>query len=95
MVGFGASRIIAHQGYTTRVLGVLAYQAPELIHVIKEAATDAQTDEEIFMDLSALDGIFSDSVTTKTDVYAYAMVALEVCSALDIVCKGGAFALAS
>jgi serine/threonine protein kinase len=76
---FGRSRIIGNRGFTTRVLGVLAYQAPELIHVMEEAATDAETDEEVPVDDSPIDKeIFSDKLTTKTDVYAYAMVALEI-----------------
>ena len=59
---------------------------------MEEAATDAETDEEVPVDDSPIDKeIFSDKLTTKTDVYAYAMVALEVCSVLDIICKGGVF----
>jgi len=76
---FGRSRIIGHRGFTTRVLGVLAYQAPELIHATEEAAKDAEIDEEVPMDDLPIDKeIFSDKLTTKTDVYAYAMVALEI-----------------
>jgi len=89
---FGRSRIIGHRGFTTRVLGALAYQAPELIHVMEEAAIDAETDKEVPMDDSPIDKeIFSENLTTKSDVYAYAMVALEVCSVLNIIWKDGVF----
>jgi len=82
--------IYIFQGFTSRVLGVLAYQAPELIHVMEQAAVDAETDEEVPEDESPIDKeIFSDALTTKTDVYAYAMVALEVCSTLGIIRNHG------
>jgi hypothetical protein len=66
-------------------LGVFAYQAPELI-ATTEAATDAETDEEVPINESPIDReIYSDKLTTKTDVYAYAMVALQVCSVFDVI----------
>jgi hypothetical protein len=74
------------------ILGALAYQAPELIRSMEEHVEDAEIDEEVPMDDSPMvEEILSDKLTTKTDVYAFAMVALEVCSVLDIICKGGAF----
>lgn len=82
---FGRSRIIGHRGFTSRVLGTIAYQAPELIHARtqEEAATDidADVDEEVHVDESPADKeIYSDKLTTKTDVYGYGMVALEILS---------------
>jgi hypothetical protein len=78
------------------ILGVVAYQAPELICVVGEAATDAEMDEEVPIDESPIDkDIQIDKLTTKSDVYAYVMVALEVCLVFDIICKDGVFGPAS
>jgi hypothetical protein len=61
-----------HRGSTTIALGTNGYQAPELISARRTTddegtSNESYTDREIFL-------------STKTDVYAFAMVALEVCS---------------
>jgi hypothetical protein len=63
-----------HKGSTTVARGADRYQAPELIsarHTTEDEglSNESYTDREI---------IYSKQ-TTKTDVYAFAMVALEVC----------------
>jgi serine/threonine protein kinase len=73
---FGRSRIIGHRGFTSIVLGTPGYQAPELIQ-----ALEADMNEEGSTDESPVDQeVYSGKLTTKTDVYGYAMVALEIFS---------------
>jgi len=72
---FGRSRIIGHRGFTSLVLGTLGYQAPELIRAIEEADGEGSTDE------SPVDQeVYSGKLTTKTDIYGFSMVALEIFS---------------
>jgi hypothetical protein len=72
-----------HKGSTTLAFGATGYQAPELIG----ARRAADTNEEVLSNESYMDReIFCDKLTTKTDVYAYAMVALEVCLIIDLKC---------
>jgi serine/threonine protein kinase len=72
---FGRSRITGHRGFTSLVLGTLVYQAPELIQFVQEP----DTNEEVRTAVSPVDKeIYNDKLTTKTDVYAYAMVTVEV-----------------
>lgn len=71
---FGRSRIIGQRGFTSHVLGTIAYQAPELI----TAMQDDQTDHEDAADELIEAEIYNDRLTKKSDIYAYAMVALEV-----------------
>jgi hypothetical protein len=73
---FGRSRIIGRGGFTSRVLGVLVYQAPELQGLEGVAIADGTEAGVTIVEKE----IFSDKLTKQTDVYAYAMVTLEVCS---------------
>jgi hypothetical protein len=58
------------------VLGNIRYQAPELIGAMEDVDEDIEMNEGGLADEPE---IYSDKLTTKTDVYAYAVVALEVC----------------
>jgi len=71
---FGRSRIIGRGGFTSRVLGVLVYQAPELQGMEGYAIGDGNEAGVTIVEKE----IFSDKLTKQTDVYAYAMVTLEV-----------------
>jgi len=82
---FGRSRIIGLHGFTSRVLGNIGYQAPELIGVMDDVDVDAEMDEEGLADEPFVEQIYSDKLTTKTDIYAYGAVALEVCSDIMII----------
>jgi len=77
---FGRSRIIDHQGFTSCVLGTIGYMAPELLGAVEEANEDVDTDDEEGStdDAYKAQEIYNDKLTTKTDVYAYAMVAVEI-----------------
>ena len=75
---FGRSRIIGLHGFTSRVLGNVGYQAPELIGIMDDVDMDAEMNEEGLADEPFVEQIYSDKLTTKTDIYAYGAVALEV-----------------
>jgi hypothetical protein len=62
-----------HRGSTTLALGANGYQAPELIGV-RGTPDYGGLSNESYADRE----IFCDKLSTKTDVYAFAMVALEV-----------------
>jgi hypothetical protein len=64
-----------HRGSTTIALGANGYQAPELISA-RRTTDDEGPSNESYTDRE----IFYNRLSTKTDVYAFAMVALEVCS---------------
>ena len=59
------------------MLGNVGYQAPELIGIMDDVDMDA---EEGLADEPFVEQIYSDKLTTKTDIYAYGAVALEVCA---------------
>jgi len=63
-----------HRGSTTIALGANGYQAPELISA-RRTTDDEGPSNESYTDRE----IFYNRLSTKTDVYAFAMVALEVC----------------
>jgi hypothetical protein len=69
---YGRSRILRLGGSTTLAFSIVGYQAPELIGA-------KLTKEDDFNEPSMDPNIFLDKLSTKTDVYAYAMVALQVC----------------
>lgn len=54
--------------------------APELLGAVEQAIEDADRDNEEFTTDEAPDdqAIYNDKLTTKTDVYAYGMIAVEV-----------------
>jgi serine/threonine protein kinase len=69
------------------VLGNVGYQAPELIGIMDDVDMDAEMNEEGLVDEPFVEQIYSDKLTTKTDIYAYGVVALEVCAGiLDYNC---------
>jgi len=70
---FGRSRIMRHRGSTTLALGANGYQAPELISA-RGTTDDGGPSNESYTDRE----IFCNRLSTKTDVYAFAMVALEI-----------------
>jgi len=74
---FGRSRIIGHRGFTSRVIGVLLYQAPEL-HGLEGVDTNTGSEYDPTDESPVEKENFSDKLTKQTDTYAYAMVALEV-----------------
>jgi hypothetical protein len=61
------------------VLGSIAYQAPELFGAVEDDDMDVESSEADLADEPLVEEIYSDKLTTKTDVYAYAAVTLEVC----------------
>jgi hypothetical protein len=60
-------------GSTTLAFSIVGYQAPELI------GSKLTRKDDDFNQSYMNQEIFLDKLTTKTDVYAYAMVALQVC----------------
>lgn len=69
------------------MLGSVGYQAPELIGIMDDVDMDEEMNEEGLADEPFVEQIYSDKLTTKTDIYAYGTVALEVCSdILDYNC---------
>jgi len=75
---FGRSRIIGQRGFTSRVFGNIRYQAPELIGAMEDIDMDAEINGGGLADEPFVEEIYSDKLTTKTDVYAYAVVTLEI-----------------
>jgi serine/threonine protein kinase len=71
---FGRCRIAGHRGSTTLAFAATGYQAPELIGARRSADTNEAPSNESYTNRE----IFHDKLTTKTDVFAYAMVSLEV-----------------
>ncbi|KAJ7935082.1 kinase-like domain-containing protein, partial [Mycena leptocephala] len=59
---FGISKILNHPGFTTASLGTFAYMAPELFLVLGSRGYEGTWP----------------STTTKSDVYSFALLALEV-----------------
>jgi len=78
---FGRSKFIDHRGFTTTLAGSARYMPPELI------ATEVDVD---FDDDEAFDNEPPPSMTKRTDVYSFSMVALEVRdSHLGLACSSG------
>jgi serine/threonine protein kinase len=69
---FGRSKVLEQTGYTTKLLATAIYMAPELID---DECTDQDDDSQ---------ELFAACLTKASDVYAFGMVALEVCS--EFVC---------
>jgi hypothetical protein len=67
------------------VLGNVGYQAPELIGIMDDVDIDGEINEEGLADEPFVEQIYSDKLTTKTDIYAYGTVALEVCQSSLII----------
>jgi hypothetical protein len=61
------------------VLGSIGYLAPELMGITEDDDVGTEKNDGSLADESSVEGIYSDKLTTKTDVYAYAAVTLEVC----------------
>jgi serine/threonine protein kinase len=74
---FGRSKFIDHRGFTTSFAGSARYMAPELT----EAEADVNFDDE-----EAEIPESPPNLTKATDVFAFAMVALEVS---DLACVQG------
>lgn len=70
---YGRSRILGPGGSTNLAFSIVGYQAPELI------GAKLTKEEADFKEQSMDQAVFLDKLSTKTDVYAYAMVALQVC----------------
>jgi serine/threonine protein kinase len=68
---FGCSKIIDRRGFTTKFQGSERWMAPELTHIPEDL--DAEDPED-------MDGteVLNTMLTKASDVYAFAMVALEV-----------------
>ena len=62
------------------MLGSIAYQAPELFGPVEDDDMDTESSEADLADEPLAEEIYSDKLTTKSDVYAYAAVTLEVCA---------------
>ena len=61
------------------MLGSIGYLAPELMGTTEDDDVSTEMNGGSSADESSAGGIYSDKLTTKTDVYAYAAVTLEVC----------------
>jgi serine/threonine protein kinase len=71
---FGRSKIVDHRGYTTVFSGTVRRLAPELLSVPPEGEED---DDDIPEPVPA-------PLTKKSDIFGFAMVALEVCDVTDL-----------
>ena len=60
------------------MLGSIAYQAPELFGPVEDDDMDTESSEADLADEPLAEEIYSDKLTTKSDVYAYGAVTLEV-----------------
>ncbi|KAJ7322006.1 kinase-like domain-containing protein [Mycena albidolilacea] len=66
---FGISKIVSRRGFTTSNVGTAPYMAPELFFVVDAAGT------------SSTDTSSSPSTTTRSDVYSFALLVLEILTA--------------
>jgi len=74
---FGRSRIIGHRGYTTTFSGSARYMAPEILG-IEPSSRDTNESGSQNDALVVYEEAFVPKLTKETDVYAFAVLSLEI-----------------